>query len=166
MHDRCHYISIRQLYVPQRQLKWSSWSDWKRAIFFFTFYLSVLELSIVAAMLLTNKIEYGSQTTNVGSTEHTTKALEFAQSTANRLKCTESHLAYKTASANIRQKNKTSVEFYLSNYEENSVICDSYFWQIKINMDTKLLEDCMRKDHLEQYLNKPEIVVLHFEKEE
>ncbi|KRX79065.1 hypothetical protein T06_12416 [Trichinella sp. T6] len=79
-----------------------------------------------------------------------TKALEFAQSTANRLKCTESHLAYKTASANIRQKNKTSVEFYLSNYEE----------------DAKLLEDCMRKDHLEQYLNKPEIVVLHFEKEE
>ncbi|KRY21979.1 hypothetical protein T12_6792 [Trichinella patagoniensis] len=149
MHDRCHYISICQLCVPQRQLKWSSWSDWKRAIFFFTFCLSVLELSIVAAYKA-NKIEYDSQTTNVGSTEHTTKALEFAQSTANRLKCTESHLEYKTASANIRQKNKTSVEFYLSNYEE----------------DAKLLEDCMTKDHLEQYLNKPEIVVLYFEKEE
>ncbi|KRX23782.1 hypothetical protein T07_1017 [Trichinella nelsoni] len=79
-----------------------------------------------------------------------TKALEFAQSTANRLKCTESHLEYKTASANIRQKNKTSIGFYLSNYEE----------------DAKLLEDCMTKDHLEQYLNKPEIIVLYFEKEE
>ncbi|KRX68193.1 hypothetical protein T09_5854 [Trichinella sp. T9] len=164
MHDRCHYISIRQLCVPQRQLKWSSWSDWKRAIFFFTFYLSVLELSIVAPMLLTKQTKLNMavrrQTLDQLSIRlfdsspfiyfMKTKALEFAQSTANRLKCTESHLAYKTASANIRQKNKTSVEFYLSNYEE----------------DAKLLEDCMRKDHLEQYLNKPEIVVLHFEKEE
>ncbi|XP_003376476.1 ATP-dependent RNA helicase DDX19B [Trichinella spiralis] len=25
------------------------------------------------------------------------------------------------------------------------------------SLDTKLLEDCMTKDHLEQYLNKPEV---------
>ncbi|KRX49393.1 hypothetical protein T05_8671 [Trichinella murrelli] len=120
MHDRCHYISIRQLCVPQRQLKWSSWSDWKRAIFFFTFYLSVLELSIVAPMLFTKQTKLNMavrrQTLDQLSIRlfdsspfiyfmkwsfmeiiiiSRTKALEFAQSTANRLKCTESHLAYK-----------------------------------------------------------------------
>ncbi|KRZ18574.1 hypothetical protein T11_11920 [Trichinella zimbabwensis] len=60
------------------------------------------------------------------------------------------YLQSKTASANIRQKNKNSVGFYLSNYGE----------------DGKLLEECMAKEHLEMYLDKPEIVVLHFVKEE
>ncbi|KRZ79794.1 hypothetical protein T10_4100 [Trichinella papuae] len=34
------------------------------------------------------------------------------------------------------------------------------------SLDAKLLEECMAKEHLEMYLDKPEIVVLHFEKEE
>ncbi|KRY92742.1 hypothetical protein T4D_2728 [Trichinella pseudospiralis] len=36
----------------------------------------------------------------------------------------------------------------------------------KAEKDAKELEDCMAKEHLEMYLDKPEIVVLHLGKEE